>query len=298
MLRIDYTQQYDKPLVLALGFFDCMHLGHMQLVECAKKLAGDNADVGIMTFCNNHFAQLGKDAKLLYSYQERLDIYSNCGINVVVEAVFDRQFMALTGDMYLNALVGNKNIVGIVCGYDHRSGSDMRDHTHIQQYCHNHNIPCTVVSQISNNDGVKISSSLVRQLVADNDFATINTLLSQPYHISGTVNSGRGVGHRLGFATANVSVSADKLLPTGVFVGNVELSDSSTYRAIINIGKAPTFSVDSVNVEAHLLGYNGDLYGQFVKVYITRYLREIVCFDTKEQLIQQLQHDCTEAVND
>ncbi len=295
MFRIDYTQQYDKPLVLALGFFDCMHIGHMQLVESAKKLADNNAEVGIMTFCNNHFAQLGKDTKLLYSYQERLDIYSNCGIDVVVEAVFDRQFMALTGDMYLDALTNNKNIVGIVCGYDHRSGSDMRDHTHIQQYCSARNIPCVVVEQISNSSGTKISSSLVRQLVAVNDFATINSLLSQPYHISGTVNSGRGVGHRLGFATANVSVPADKLLPTGVFVGKVQLSDNSTYQAIVNIGKAPTFSVDSVNVEAHLLGYNGDLYGQFVKVYISRYLREIVCFDTKEQLIEQLQHDCMEA---
>ncbi len=296
MFRIEYTQQYNKPLVLALGFFDCMHVGHMQLINNAKKLASDNAEVAIMTFCNNHFAQLGKDTKLLYSYQERLDIYQHCGVDVVVEAVFDRQFMALTGDMNLDALTNNKNIVGIVCGYDHRSGSDMKDHTHIQQYCKDKNIPCVVVDQISNDSGVKISSSLIRQLVAEHNFDTINNLLSEPYHISGTVNSGRGVGHRLGFATANVSVSADKLLPTGVFVGKVQLCDNSVYTAIVNIGRAPTFSVESVNVEAHLLGYSGDLYGQFVKVYITRYLREIVCFDTKEQLISQLEHDCQEAM--
>lgn len=264
MRRIDYTQQYDRPLVLALGFFDCMHRGHMQLVQCAQNMAGDECDVGIMTFCNNHFAQLGRDTKLLYTYQERLDIYSQCGIDVVVEAVFDRQFMALTGDMYLDALVSNKNIVGIVCGYDHRSGSDMRDHSHIEQYCKEHNLSCTIVGQISDEYGTKISSTLVRQLLSNNDFVSINSLLTIPYHISGTVNSGRGVGHRLGFATANVSVSADKLLAHGVFVGDVVVADGTKHRAIINIGCAPTFCVDSVNVEAHLLGYSGDLYGQYV----------------------------------
>ncbi len=298
MIRIDYTQSYSKPLVLALGFFDCMHTGHMQLIQQANIMADGCAEIGIMTFCNNHFAQLGKDTKLLYTYQERLAIYQQCGIDVVVEAVFDRQFMALTGDMYLDALVGNKNIVGIVCGYDHRSGSDMQDYSHIQQYCRDHNIQFDMVTQISQQDGVKVSSTLVRQLLLDYDFVAINSLLSQPYHISGTVNSGRGVGHKLGFATANVTVSADKLLPNGVFTGSVVLADNSRYTAIVNIGKAPTFSVDATNVEAHLLAYDGDLYGQYITVYLHRFIRDIVCFDNKEQLIAQLKSDCVEANND
>lgn len=297
MQKIDYAQLYTNPVTIALGFFDCMHLGHLALIDSAKQIASrTDSQVAIMTFSNNHFAQLGKDTKLIYSINERYSIYQSVGVDVVVSAHFDKQFMMMTAQQYLDRLTSNKNVVGIVVGYDHCCGSDRKDSNWIAQYCHCNNIICSVVPEVLVGDK-KVSSTLIRHLLECGDIANVNSLLSQPYHIQGKVVHGRGIGSTIGFATANLQVDSDKLLPKGVYSGTVNL-DNQKYRAIINIGNAPTFEVDNNNCEVHIIGYNGNLYGTVLTVALDRFLRDIMTFESVEQLQNQLAIDKKEACND
>jgi len=146
-------------------------------------------------------------------------------------------------------------------------------------------------------DGQKISSTLVRKLLMQNQVEKANTLLSQPYFVTGVVENGRKVGRTLNFPTANLKISAQKLLPVGVYAGRAVVGRQS-YPAIVNVGAKPTFDLQHNSVEAHLIGFDGNLYGATLTVELTKFLRPVKKFDSKEQLANQLKMDVESATND
>ena len=117
-----------------------------------------------------------------------------------------------------------------------------------------------------------------------------NALLSEPYFLTGSVVSGRSVGKKIGFPTANLQTDCDKLLPLGVYGGEVQVNDI-TYKCIVNVGDKPTFDEDSATVEAHLIDFDADLYGQVLKVSLKKFLRKISKFSNPDELVRQLQED-------
>lgn len=287
---ISIQQQYDKPVVLCLGFFDCMHAGHLRLLETAQRLAANSgAELALFTFGNNHFSTLNRPTKLIYTFDERLYLYRSLGVKVVVSACFDKEFMSLTGNEFLSRLSQNFDLRGVVCGRDFTCGSDLSSSDAVAKFfagiC-----PVRSVRLVKNALGKKISSTLVRHLLSEGKMQRANRYLSQPFFFIGTVTHGRHVGQSLGFPTANVDIPCDKLAPMGVYSGLVQ-TDGATYKAIVNVGGTPTFGVETQRVEAHLLDFCGDLYGKTVKVSLLKYLRPIKKFDSESDLKQQLQRD-------
>ena len=124
-----------------------------------------------------------------------------------------------------------------------------------------------------------------------------NTLLSQPYFVTGVVEDGRKVGRSISFPTANLKISDEKLLPVGVYGGKTTV-DGKQYNAIVNIGAKPTFNLLQNSVEAHLVGFSGDLYGKTLTVELTKFLRGVKKFENKEQLAEQLKFDLECVAND
>ena len=265
-----------------------MHKGHLKLLEVAKSRAADhNAKVALFTFSNNHLKVLGKDVGVVYTFEERLNLYQNLGVDYVLAAEFDDQFRTLTGEQFVAQLT-KYNLRGVVCGFDYRYGSDRMDDKQLTGRLAN---ICNVdvVEAICWND-VKVSTSLVRQMLHESDVENANLLLSEPYFLIGNVVHGRHVGSAMGFPTANLQISSEKELPIGVYGGQTVV-DGKTYRAIVNIGQKPTFGLDYVNVEAHLLGFDGDLYGKTIKIALTKYLRPISKFNGAQELAEQLKRD-------
>lgn len=287
---ISIQQRYDKPVVLCLGFFDCMHLGHVRLLETAQRLAAKrDAKLALFTFCNNHFATLNRPTKLIYTFDERVCLYQSLGVDVVVTAHFDDKFMLQSGAQFLTQLFGNLNLRGVVCGRDFTCGSDLSGPDAVAHFfvdvC-----PVETVPLVKNASGEKISSTLVRDLLLQGKIERANAYLSQPFFFVGAVSHGRSVGHALGFPTANLEIPSDKLAPVGVYAGEVA-ADGATYDAIVNVGNMPTFGVETQRVEAHLLGFDGDLYGKTVKVSLRKFLRPIRKFDSEQELKLQLAQD-------
>lgn len=291
-----FNRPYSPKIVLTLGFFDCMHLGHMKLVATSRQIAqATNSQVALFTFDNNHLAVLGKPTKLLYTFAERTDIFFKQNIDVLISAHFDKEFMSLTAQQFLDILTTNFNLSAVVCGFDYTCGSDIKSTDYLENYFKTKNISLHIVQAVTDNNGKKISSTMVRNLIINNDIATVNKLLSQPFSISGTVVAGRKVGRTIGFPTANISVNKDKLLPSGVFSGYTTI-DKTIYKIIVNIGNAPTFDYHCQTVEVHIIGYNGNLYGKTMQIFLTKFLRQIKHFDSVEQLTNQLQQDVENAI--
>lgn len=289
MQTIELGQQFNKPFVIALGFFDCMHLGHRALLNEAKSIADKyNCMVAMFTFSNNHFKVLGKDTKLIYTIEERRQIFEDLGVDLTVCSVFDKNFMAMKSEEFLGRLF-SYDIKGVVCGFDYSCGSDIAKSSDVVRYCNGKGVECHVVGEVTVG-GEKVSSTLVRNLLTSGNVEKANKLLSQDFFICGTVVHGRGVGHTIGFPTANVAVAADKLLPVGVYGGYVYI-DGVRHKAIVNIGSKPTFDVDNQTLEAHILDFAQDIYGKHIKVSVVEYLRGISKFSSVEQLCNQLRQD-------
>ena len=295
MITVSYNQKYNQPIVLAMGFFDCMHLGHKKLVDKAKEIALQRgAQTAVFTFYNNHFKTLGKAEKLLFTFEERKILFQKVGVDVTVGATFDKQFMTMDGNSFLSILKNTFEICAVVVGFDYTCGSDRRDCNFVKDFFASRSIETHVIDQVSFEDE-KISSTRIRKLLVSN-LHNANSLMANNYFIIGTVEKGRTCGRTIGFPTANVQVDCDKLLPVGVFTADV-LVDNKNYKAIVNIGGQPTFGLDKVVVEAHLKDFSGDLYSQTLTITPKKYIRNVVKFENKQQLIEQLRQDL-EKLND
>lgn len=295
MQIIQLDEKLNFPVVVCLGFFGCMHKGHVELLNTAKQRAKQTGSkVALFTFSNNHLAVLNREQSVVYTFEERLSIYKSLGVDCVITAQFDNAFKNLTAQKFLSQFT-KFDLRGIVCGFDHLCGSDRLDCYGIKRFFENV-CPVDIVNQISV-DGQKVSTTLLRRCLVNNEIAKANSLLSEPFFVIGQVVHGRGMGSTLGFPTANLSIPAEKLLPVGVFGGTTQI-DGKIYRAIVNIGNVPTFEVDKNTFEAHILDYNGDLYGKTLKVSLTRYLRPIKKFNSAYELGVQLQKDKEIVSND
>ncbi len=295
MQQIEFGKKLNCPIVLCLGYFGCMHNGHVKLVEVAQERARKTgAKLALFTFSNNHLKFLGKDTGVVYTFEERLHLYESLGVDVVLSAEFDEHFRSQTGEQFVLALK-KYALNGVVCGFDYTFGKDRLGGKCLQTLLSD-TCPVDIVDAICW-DGVKISTTLVRKLLSQDKIEAVNNILSEPFFVEGKVVSGRHIGTEMGFPTANVQVDADKVLPIGVF-GAVVSTDGKTYRAIVNIGQKPTFDLDCVNIEAHLIGFEGDLYDKHLKISLLKFLRPICKFDSKEDLAEQLKKDREEVQND
>lgn len=295
MQLIEFGKKLNEPIVVCLGYFGCMHKGHVALLDVAKRRATEcNAKVALFTFRNNHLRVLGKDLNVLYTFEERLHIYESLGIDYVIAAEFTDEFRKSTGAEFLQQLV-KYELKGVVCGFDYTCGSDrLRSSDLFNQLsaiC-----PVDIVDAVLWS-GNKVSTTLIRAMLADNNLPAANMLLSEPYFLTGRVVAGRKVGAKIGFPTANLQIDSDKLLVQGVYGGTVTLNGKK-YKCIVNIGSKPTFDVDSATVEAHIIDFNGNLYGQVLKVSLTKFLRKISKFASPSELTRQLQNDRENVLND
>lgn len=298
MQVIQFGEQLNCPLVLCLGFFGSMHKGHVELLNRAKNRARiTNSKVALFTFSNNHLAVLGRDNTVVYTFDERLRLYDDLGVDYVIVAEFNDDFRKLSSREFLFGLNRYNLDGGVFCGFDYCCGCDHLDALSIRKNLHKINdIPVYIVEQISI-ENKKISTSLLRDYLISNQIVKANALLSEPFFVCGSVVHGRGVGKTLGFPTANMVVPEEKLLPSGVFSAKTVIN-GEMYHAIVNIGNTPTFDITRKVFEVHLIDFDGDLYGKDIKVSIVNYLRPITKFNSPSELARQLQRDKENAQND
>lgn len=285
---------------IALGFFDGVHAGHAELMKMTKRRAEEiGAMPSVLSFdVHPDTLVFNKEVPLINSAIGREELIRRCfGINNVVFIHFNKHVMCMPWREFIDSLIDELNIAWIVVGHDFCFGYKGEGTAQrLKDYCEERGIGCDIIPALRI-DGRIVSSTHIRELIANGDIETANRYLGHPHTLSDTVHSGYHLGRNLGAPTINMFFPDGVLVPKhGVYATKVFLEDGSSYIAVTNVGVRPTVSEDSrVSVESHLLDYSGNLYGRQARVEFYSYLREEVKFGSFDELSEHIKKDAESA---
>ena len=281
-----------EKVIFALGFFDGVHLGHQALLTACKALAQSRGCIpGAVTFATHPETLIaGQSPMLINTVQDRQRLLRAFGMETVLVLPFDRALQTTHWSAFLTQLM-DSGAAGFVCGSDFRFGAGGSGTAKkLSAFCESRNLPCSIVPQ-QFLQGIRISSTQIRQLIEGADMETAAVFLGHPHVLTGTVVQGRGLGHTIGIPTANIQVPQGVLLPKAGVYACMALADGKQYLAVTNIGSRPTVDGHHVTVEPWLLDFEGDLYGRELTLTFHAYLREEQKFPTLEELKVQIRKD-------
>lgn len=289
-----------EKTVIALGFFDGVHRGHGALLRKAAERAGElNAAPAVFTFDRSpkEFVT-GKPVLLINSNDDRRDIIRRVyGIQRVIFAPFDREMMTMPWqDFITELLVKQYGAVHLVAGHDYRFGHKNEGTVErLREKCRELGLGCDIIPKVEL-EGITVSSTYIRTLVEAGDMERAAEFLGHRHCLSQTVQHGQRIGRTIGIPTVNLAVPEHVLAPAhGVYVTCVYLPDGRMYHGVTNVGTRPTVTDgDAVSVETFLLGFDGDLYGQEIRIEFCRRLRGEKKFASLEELRQEIQHNIRE----
>ncbi len=285
---------------IALGFFDGVHIGHAALLERTKQRAREIGAVPSVLSFDVHPDTLvfGTPVPLINSAIGREDIIRRqFGIDNVVFLHFNRTMMQMDWVDFIESLIRELNIGWIVVGHDFCCGyRGLGTAERIKDYCESHGLGCDIISPVML-EGQIVSSTRIRQLIADGDMEQARRWLGHPHILSDTVHSGYHLGQKMGTPTINMYFPEGVIVPRhGVYATKVWLEDGSSHIAVTNVGVRPTVSEgERVSVESHLLDYNGNLYGRQARVEFYHFLRPETKFGDVASLGEQIRRDAEQA---
>ena len=288
-----------RPVVVALGNFDGVHLGHQAVVRRAVEEGRGRGLRTVAAMFDPHPRAVlwpGNEPKLLTTPEVRRELLLGCGVDEVREIEFDRELSKKSPREFVReVLVGSLGTGVVVVGENFRFGYRASGDVVELGRCMREAGGEAYAVPISHVLGEYISSTRIRELVASGEVREAARLLGRPYLLRGKVVEGDRRGRQLGFPTANMLPDERALVPAwGVYAGYVRVGDER-YGACTNVGTAPTFERPNSRVEAYLLGYEGDLYGKVVDVAFEERLRSEKRFSGIEELKEQIARDVAEA---
>lgn len=286
-----------------VGFFDGVHRGHRFVIDRLRAVAHERGLPALVVTFAEHPRQVlqpGFRPGLLTTPQEKLDLLRRSGADGCEVLHFTPALSRLTAAGFMEQVLrGRLGVRVLLMGYDHRFGHD-RDGCFDDYAAHGRRLGIEVLRLERYNapGGEHISSSEIRRALAAGEVARANAMLGYRYALEGTVVDGFKVGRTLGFPTANLRPDyADKLVPAaGVYAVRAK-AEGRTYPGMLNIGTRPTLAGDGrTSIEAHLIGFGGDLYAQTLRVEFVARLRDERRFASPEALAAQLARDREEAL--
>ena len=290
----------EQKRVIALGFFDGVHIGHGALLS---RVAGKAAELGAapaaVTF-DTHPENLifGSPMPLISSPLDRAELMRRYyGIREVIVAHFDDRMMHMPWEEFITEfLVKEHGAVHLVAGHDFHFGYKGEGNPdRLREKCARLGVGCDIIPKVEL-DGITISSTYIRTLLAQGEIERANYFLGHPHTLTDTVHHGKKLGSTLGFPTVNLRFQPGVLIPArGVYAARVWFENGESRCAVTNVGVRPT--VDShgeVNVEGFILDFDGDLYGQTVRMEFYRYLRGEQKFPTLEALREEIMRNAEE----
>jgi riboflavin kinase/FMN adenylyltransferase len=300
---ISSVSSVQTPTVVALGNFDGVHRGHRKVIDPILSVGqAGQAQATVATF-NPHPQEFftGQTRQLLTPLDEKVEYLSSIGIEQLVLLPFNNQLACLTPEDFVEfILVRHLQAKWVSVGQNFRFGRQRSGSVDdLKAIASRFKMSVHVASlQVCNGD--RVSSSAIRQALANGDLSQANQLLGRPYQIIGQVTLGQQLGRTLGFPTANLKIPTDKLLPRqGVYhvdvinhTGNHPIDSSNLIPGVMNIGYRPTVGGSQQMIEVHLLDWSGDLYDQTLAVHLKTFLRPEQKFATLEDLKAQIQIDC------
>lgn len=287
-----------KPFAHAcvtIGNFDGVHLGHQLLFREVVRLARLHHGTCVAVTFDPHPLKVLRPGgiRLISTTQQKIELIEAAGIDVLVVIPFDLDFAATTAEQFVDdILVGTIGVRELVVGYDYAFGRGRRGNIDfLKERGREYGFPVTVVDALYKG-GMLVSSTKIRELVAEGRMRDVRRLLGRYYQIRGEVQRGRQRGGLVvGFPTANLRISAEDLCPKrGVYVTQV-IYNGKCYGGVSNIGRNPTFGGDRLVAETHIFDFDDDIYGRPIKINLLRHLRGEKKFSGPDELAAQIRRD-------
>ncbi len=283
---------------ITIGAFDGLHLGHKALFQETFRIAEIKGLTPLVVTFNPHprrVIQPHLELKLLTTLEEKLELLEKEGFSEVVILPFTKALAEITADLFIERyLVDYLRARSVVIGFNFRFGRARAGDTELlRKLGQKYGFQVTEVPPVKFGDKI-VSSTLIRETLKRGDVEGASKMLGRYYSLTGKVVRGRGRGKKLGFPTANLSISSEKLIPAqGVYAVWVYFN-SQKIPGAMNIGYNPTFEEKELFVEVHLLDLNKEweLYNQTLKVEFVKFIRGEKRFSSVEELINQISQDC------
>lgn len=296
--KITHLTDSYRGIVIALGTFDGVHIGHQSILQRARELAaGINGVSMAFTFQEHPLSVIFPERapKRIRSLASKEEIIEKLGVDILMNVPFTKNFAAVSATGFLKLLQENFAPAYVVVGANYTFGFQGKgDSDFLQQRGEEYGF----VSRIGESvlcDGKMVSSTLIRSLIAEGDLARVNEYLKWPLDYTGVVAYGEQRGRKLGFPTANIALDdAYALLPNGVYAVRVRF-ENMLYQGVANIGSNPTFEEVERRLEVHLMQFSGNLYGKKIRVDFLGKLRDETKFSSVEALVEQIQRDIEQA---
>ncbi|MFT4657048.1 MAG: riboflavin kinase/FMN adenylyltransferase [Candidatus Aldehydirespiratoraceae bacterium] len=291
----------DERAVVTIGAYDGMHLGHQAVIDHVRRLATERNCRSVLITFDKHPATVVRPEsapKLLTDREQRVELLSNTGLDAVVMIEFNEAQAAESPESFIQrVLIDCLSVSAVVIGEDFHFGRGRGGNVDLlAKFGVDHDFDVEPLELLGREDGVDepVSSTAIRRALAGGDITRANEMLGRPFEARGAVVQGDQRGRLLGFPTANVEVSNQICLPAdGVYAGVYERPNGEVHDCAINLGRRPTFyeHAETSLLEAHLLDFDGDLYGEPAKVRFVHFLRSERKFDGIDALIEQLRSD-------
>jgi riboflavin kinase/FMN adenylyltransferase len=291
----------ERPLPrgwLTIGSFDGVHRGHVKVVRrLVQQARRQGAPTAVMTFDPHPRCVLAPDTcpLSLTTVDEKAAVVAELGVEHLVVMPFTHRLSQLTATEFMDKTTASLPLSGLVIGYDFALGHQRRgDRPFLEHYGEHHGFAVEVITPHST-EGHVVSSSRIRELLLEGQVAHAARLLGRHYSISSFVEHGAGRGSRIGFPTANLAITPNKLVPkNGVYAIWVDIA-GRTYAGALNAGYRPTFGENRLTVEAFVFDFEGDIYNQDVRVRFVQRIRDERRFESPEALVKQIGKDVARA---
>ena len=294
------NQIYNEGSVVTIGVFDGLHLGHQVLInraiEKASELSLPSVVFSFEPTPNDYFAKDEKQLRLS-SFRQKYNLIKEMGVNDFYVPPFDSEMEELDVDEFIDLhLLRNLNVKHLIVGDDFRFAKNKAGSIkELEESAKINNFSVESISTVEKNSK-RVSSTLIRKFLFDNQLEVVNEYLGSNYCIEGKVITGQQLGRTIGVPTANVDIGKLNNPLRGVFcVKIIIMNDDQTYFGVANIGYKPTVEGKTLNLEVHILNFDQDIYKSRIQVEFMRYLRGEKKFNGVDELKAQINLDIKEA---
>lgn len=282
---------YDGTVV-ALGNFDGLHVAHMTIIRSGIEYARENnLKSGVLLFEENTKSVTKGKIELITPNEAKLELLEREKPDFVYMRSFDRDFMQKTPDEFAKYLADELRAKAVCVGYDYSFGYMAQGDVNMLKKLGEKYGFKVLITDVIKVDGRVVSSTYIRQVIKDGDMETAEKFLGRRYCIEGNVVRGKQNGRKMGIPTANVDYDINMALPKeGVYAG-ITYVRGKRLKSVINVGKNLTFGAKKLTVESHILGFDEDIYDEYIRVSFAKRLRGVFKFNSMSELENQIKHD-------
>ncbi len=298
MEYVNHTNFQFQNTAVSLGKFDGVHIGHQKLMNCILEQKKKGLKAVVFSFLVHPGTLLGdKEVSLILTEEEKKRKLENMGMDVLISYPFSKEMLSMEPEAFIEEILVKKLDARVIAvGENFRFGYKRRgDAKLLKKYASKYGYEVQVFEHIEV-AGERVSSTWIRECIAEGNMEYVQNLLGQPYSIRGEVVHGKKLGRELGMPTANVVPDKHKLLPPFGVYASKTLVEGIWYEGITNIGVKPTVMEENEKLaETFLFDYQGNLYGKEIQTNLYYYERPEQKFNSIDALRVQMEKDCQEA---